>query len=855
MKHYLVYSLAIVLISTTLCFAQFEPTFYEATDISLVDINNNTHNLYTYLEDDKAVLLVNFASINNTNSWELYQSGALQTLHNTIGSGGSNELIIILIEVIDNTSIDDLNGSSAASNGDWITGNPIPVVDTESFLDPPYNSGGVPTANLICQNKIATFLSLGDAMSALTFLTDLISESCPSLDGNNNVAIREVLNHPLRCIDYESIITIQNLGDNVLNSTDINFFLNEDLVETINWTGSLDPYYMDTLTFSTVNLQEEDLTFTASNPNGAIDDNDSNNTLFIEIDYNLQYALSGEFEVEVFTDNYADEIYWAVIDEAENIVAEGGNLNVGIDGGGLGYPDGTSPGTYQDNQTYNESFVLDEQGCYNFVLVDSFGDGICCNYGTGYVTLSSVNSADNFTFTISEFTDYVYFTISYLNTDYKITTTPFLDTNNNNDFDDGVDPILQGQTFENDFLNYYLFSSGIGSFYTDTAGTYSINFVQDGDWVTANPSQSATVNQTDSTVNLYYSLTPTSIFNEISLDITSGITRCNLETNFWLTVCNEGTTFESGNLVFEFSDTMQYFSANPTPDSIVNNLVYYNFDNLPPTNCQTYNIVLSMPDYNFLGEDMNVNANYTNGPNHAETEYSSELICAYDPNDKQVMPNGAETNGILDMTQDTTLTYTIRFQNTGNDTAFHVTVIDSLSSLLDLSTFKFISTSHPISINLDQNTRAVTFDFENILLPDSNVNEVASHGFIKFSIDVNDGLPVNIDIDNKAEIYFDANPPIVTNTVISSYKVIPVYVEPEKNILELYPNPTAGLVNINSNLNFNSIEVYNIKGEIILQEENKNKIDLSNFSNGTYLIGVYENEKFIMEKILLQKLD
>jgi hypothetical protein len=52
-----------------------------------------------------------------------------------------------------------------------------------------------------------------------------------------------------------------------------------------------------------------------------------------------------------------------------------------------------------------------------------------------------------------------------------------------------------------------------------------------------------------------------------------------------------------------------------------------------------------------------------------------------------------------------------------------------------------------------------------ISLPDSNVNEPASHGFFSFEINQKPDLPDGVTLNNTANIIFDFNPPIVTNTV------------------------------------------------------------------------------------------
>lgn len=145
------------------------------------------------------------------------------------------------------------------------------------------------------------------------------------------------------------------------------------------------------------------------------------------------------------------------------------------------------------------------------------------------------------------------------------------------------------------------------------------------------------------------------------------------------------------------------------------------------------------------------------------------IIGAYDPNDKQVQPTGFGASGYtLPYTQ---LQYQIRFQNTGNDTAFRIVIIDTLAPVLDIQSLQFGNSSHPYQLEVeDAEPFVLKFVFDNILLPDSNVNEAASHGFIKFSITHQEYSfpPLGAVIENFADIYFDFNPPIRTNTTVNT---------------------------------------------------------------------------------------
>lgn len=145
-----------------------------------------------------------------------------------------------------------------------------------------------------------------------------------------------------------------------------------------------------------------------------------------------------------------------------------------------------------------------------------------------------------------------------------------------------------------------------------------------------------------------------------------------------------------------------------------------------------------------------------------------ENVSAYDPNDKQGFPTGAGPEHFIE--PDTRLEYLIRFQNTGTDTAFYVAIRDTLSEWLHPATVTPGASSHPYTWRLGQDG-TLLFEFDHIMLPDSNVNEPASHGFVKFGIDLRTGTPMGTAISNQAAIFFDFNAPVITNTTVHRVNV------------------------------------------------------------------------------------
>jgi uncharacterized repeat protein (TIGR01451 family) len=227
---------------------------------------------------------------------------------------------------------------------------------------------------------------------------------------------------------------------------------------------------------------------------------------------------------------------------------------------------------------------------------------------------------------------------------------------------------------------------------------------------------------------------------------------------------------------------------------------------------------------------------------------------SYDPNDKQGFPKGYGAQHYI--RPGTPLEYQIQFQNTGNDTAFTVRIVDTLSAWLDPATFRAGSSSHPYSWDLSGNGN-LTFLFQNILLPDSNVNEAASHGFVKFTIQHRSDAPLETVIKNTANIYFDFNDAIVTNT--TSHRLGENFVtvglwqpqRPEYAVL-VSPNPFAETAILEvKGLRQNSplhLQVFDLQGKLQMEldtESSAFQLRRGNLSTGTYLFRIDQAGKTV----------
>ncbi|MBK6642574.1 MAG: T9SS type A sorting domain-containing protein [Bacteroidetes bacterium] len=176
------------------------------------------------------------------------------------------------------------------------------------------------------------------------------------------------------------------------------------------------------------------------------------------------------------------------------------------------------------------------------------------------------------------------------------------------------------------------------------------------------------------------------------------------------------------------------------------------------------------------------------------------------------------------------LNYQIRFQNTGTDTAFTVVIVDTLDAALDRNTFSITGHSHPVDVTYTT-SREVTFRFNNILLPDSNVNEPGSHGYVSYRIK---GLTTNPDpteVNNTAYIYFDLNSPIVTNTTLTTLSDNFLGLSDsfnENNLFSLYPNPSskgALLKYQGEDVQNIYVEVLDLTGRVVSEKKQMNSED------------------------------
>jgi len=188
----------------------------------------------------------------------------------------------------------------------------------------------------------------------------------------------------------------------------------------------------------------------------------------------------------------------------------------------------------------------------------------------------------------------------------------------------------------------------------------------------------------------------------------------------------------------------------------------------------------------------------------------------------------------------TELLYTIHFQNVGTAPAIDVRIKNLLDTDLEKSSLKVIGSSFPVQTNIDANG-LVTFLFDNILLADSTHDEPNSHGFVTYKISLKPSLAVGTQLNNTASIYFDYNAPVVTNTTLNTLQTASGVYELNAGSFEVYPNPSNGIVTINSSNAISKITIINVLGEIVESVTADSKqvvLDMTDLKSNIYFLQI-----------------
>ncbi len=257
------------------------------------------------------------------------------------------------------------------------------------------------------------------------------------------------------------------------------------------------------------------------------------------------------------------------------------------------------------------------------------------------------------------------------------------------------------------------------------SGNYSVapDFINYYNAVPA--SHSATfsgIQQTDSLND--FAFQPAGVFNDLCVTITPlGPFRSGFNQSYLITYENVGTTTLNPTVIFFPDNDVSFVAANPVASTVTIDSLIWNFGPLAPFQSGqiliTVNVNIGVPIGTLINSGAHIEPLAGDANTICNQSYWEVLTTgSYDPNDILV---DQDTLLSTQFPNPPFLEYLIRFQNTGNDTAFTVKVLNPIDTTkLELSTFEFVASSHPVNLSWIPWERNMQFMFNNILLPDSN---------------------------------------------------------------------------------------------------------------------------------------
>ncbi len=442
----------------------------------------------------------------------------------------------------------------------------------------------------------------------------------------------------------------------------------------------------------------------------------------------------------------------------------------------------------------------------------------------------------------------------------------YIDYNSNNTQDNGEPNYESGQlTYTKNNISYgaYLIDTGKYTFIIDT-GKYDVKFKTLDSIFNVTPANKvvnhANYNNTD-VIN--FILKPIGVVYDAKIVMNNTfVTRPGFSGTYAVTYSNNGNQPINNftikllldNRLIPDSSNIAYLTNN---DTLIWNITstlqagefrtfYINFTAVAPPTLNGNDLLESIISIYIPQQDTVLTNN--------EFKFTEFTRGSYDPNEKTVTDDKLS---IIDVTNNKSLLYTIRFENVGTDSAFNITIIDTLPNNTDINSFRPIASSHPYTLTV-KDKNILTFYFKNIRLPYKSINTAKAHGFVSYEIKPAKNVVINDKIKNTAHIIFDYNLPISTNTATTTIQIVSntnINKSLQNKIL-IYPNPAKEQIEIqfkSLKLNNAIIKLMDISGNVILSQNISQdflNMDVSQLASGTYII-VFENEHQIQTSKLI----
>jgi hypothetical protein len=409
-------------------------------------------------------------------------------------------------------------------------------------------------------------------------------------------------------------------------------------------------------------------------------------------------------------------------------------------------------------------------------------------------------------------------------------------------------------------IDHAVFSNLDGQFFDYVQqGSFILTPQLENNAFTTSPaSATLTFSANDTTQTQNFCLTPNGIYNDVEIAIiASDAARPGFDAHYRLVCENKGNQIYSGNVNLDFDDAvMDFVIATPAPSTQITNILSWNITNLHPFQKRYVDITMNInspvetPAVN-NGDVLNFAATAQlpgdEMPEDNTASLAQTVVGSFDPNDKTCTEGTSITPEMIG----DYLHYLIRFQNSGTFFAENVVVTDIIDpDKLDIGTLQLTAASHPHQTRINGNK--VEFIFEGINLPAEQDDEYGSQGYVAFKIKTRPTLVLNDIVQNTADIFFDFNAPITTNTTSTTVSLLSIG-EVENTRVSVAPNPVSNMLTISARDNISSVQIFDIQGRLlqtVLEHDVSAIIDFSAKSNGIYFVKVTTENGVKIQKII-----
>lgn len=327
---------------------------------------------------------------------------------------------------------------------------------------------------------------------------------------------------------------------------------------------------------------------------------------------------------------------------------------------------------------------------------------------------------------------------------------------------------------------------------------------------------------------------------DLAISVHSSNARPGFQTQVWVHVRNL-SAFPSDNVTLDLN--FDGLLLNPTPTN-----GQWDLGVIPPYGFASRTFHALVPaNVNLLGIQLTYVANVTNAGAETITSNNSAITTvtvtgSYDPNDKTGRTSTGFDENLFFADIDAWIDYTIRFQNTGTAAAETVVIRDTIETDLDITSIEILGATHAFTPSFNPD-RSLSFTFNNINLPDSTSDLAGSQGAISFRIKPRAGVTFGDVLENTAAIYFDFNPPIITNTTVHAvdFSTGAQDQAQQGDQLQVFPNPASEVLMVLwPELTPRALALYTIDGRSIevprTITSTSIQLDLHQLDPGTYLL-------------------